>query len=70
MIKEFFANYFLHTSDVTFDIANNQLCVHERHGEPWRVTVVDTGDDSTPAAGWGGRLGRVAAYLDDTFCFT
>lgn len=66
MIKEYFANYFLHSSDVTFDVANNQLCVHRRHSEPWRVTVVDTGDDSNT----GGRLGRVAEYLDGTFCFT
>jgi glucose-1-phosphate cytidylyltransferase len=66
MIKEYFANYFLHTSDVTFDIANNELRVHQRHGEPWRVTVVDTGDDSNT----GGRLARVAEYLNDTFCFT
>lgn len=66
MIKEYFANYFLHTSDVTFDIANNQLSVHQRHGEPWRVTVVDTGEHTNT----GGRLGRVAPYLDSTFCFT
>lgn len=66
MIKEYFANYFLHTSNITFDVAQNQMCVHERHGEPWRVTVVDTGDDSNT----GGRLARVAPYLDGTFCFT
>src|SRR5271157_3618037 len=45
IIKEFFANYFMHTSDVTFDVAQNRMEVHQRHAEPWRVTVVDTGDD-------------------------
>lgn len=68
LIKEYFANYFLHTSDVTFDIARNTMEVHERHAEPWRVTLVDTGDSTMT----GGRLKRVAAYLagDDAFCFT
>ncbi len=68
MIKEFFANYFLHTSDVTFDIAKNQMHVHERHGEPWRVTLVDTGEETQT----GGRLKRVAEHLDgdEDFCFT
>jgi glucose-1-phosphate cytidylyltransferase len=68
LIKEYFANYFLHTSDVTFDIAKNTMEVHERHAEPWRVTLVDTGD----ATMTGGRLRRVAPYLDgeDAFCFT
>lgn len=68
MIKEFFANYFLHTSDVTFDIANNAMEVHERHAEPWRVTLVDTGEDTLT----GGRLKRVAPYIqkDRLFCFT
>lgn len=68
LIKEYFANYFLHTSDVTFDIANNRMEVHERHAEPWRVTLVDTGD----ATMTGGRLKRVAPYLagEETFCFT
>ena len=46
MIKEYFANYFLHMSDVTFDIADNQMEVHRRHAEPWRVTLVDTGEDT------------------------
>jgi len=67
LIKEYFANYFLHTSDVTFDLARNAMTVHERHAEPWKVTLVDTGD----ATMTGGRLRRVAPYLDDeTFCFT
>lgn len=67
MIKEFFANYFLHTSDVTFDIANNEMSVHQRHAEPWRVTLVDTGENTMT----GGRLKRVQSYLDEEdFCFT
>lgn len=67
VIKEYFANYFLHTSDVTFDIAANRMEVHQRHAEPWRVTLVDTGE----ATQTGGRLKRVAAYLGaGTFCFT
>lgn len=67
LIKEYFANYFLHTSDVTFDLANNQMQVHHRHAEPWRVTLVDTGEQTQT----GGRLKRAAEYLDgDTFCFT
>ncbi|APW48183.1 glucose-1-phosphate cytidylyltransferase [Rhodoferax antarcticus] len=68
VIKEYFANYFLHMSDVTFDLANNQMEVHEHHAEPWRVTLVDTGEDTQT----GGRLKRVARYLqgEDAFCFT
>jgi len=68
VIKEYFANYFLHMSDVTFDIANNTMEVHQRHAEPWRVTLVDTGDTTMT----GGRLKRVEAYIrdDDAFCFT
>jgi glucose-1-phosphate cytidylyltransferase len=67
MVKEYFANYFLHTSDVTFDLANNRMEVHHRHAEPWRVTLVDTGDQTQT----GGRLKRVESYLDgETFCFT
>jgi glucose-1-phosphate cytidylyltransferase len=68
MIKEYFANYFLHMSDVTFDIAANQMHVHERFAEPWKVTLVDTGDETQT----GGRLKRVAHYLerDEDFCFT
>ena len=68
MIKEYFANYFLHMSDVTFDMADNQMEVHERHAEPWRVTLVDTGIETQT----GGRLRRVADYLGDgePFCCT
>ncbi|MDB5858949.1 MAG: glucose-phosphate cytidylyltransferase [Ramlibacter sp.] len=67
VIKEYFANYFLHTSDVTFDLQNNRMEVHERHTEPWRVTLVDTGKDTQT----GGRLKRVRRYLgDEPFCFT
>ena len=67
VIKEYFANYFLHMSDVTFDLAENRMEVCHRHCEPWRVTLVDTGDQTQT----GGRLKRVRDYLDhDTFCFT
>lgn len=68
VIKEYFANYFLHMSDVTFDMQDNRMEVHERHAEPWRVTLVDTGDDTMT----GGRLRRVAGHLrdEDAFCFT
>jgi glucose-1-phosphate cytidylyltransferase len=67
LIKEFFANYFLHTSDVTIDLASNSLEVHHRSAEPWKVTLVDTGE----ATMTGGRLKRVARYLgDEDFCFT
>lgn len=68
LIKEYFANYFLHMSDVTFDMANNQMQVHQHKAEPWRVTLVDTGDDTLT----GGRLKRVANYVRDeeAFCFT
>jgi len=68
IIKEYFANYFLHMSDVTFDIAGNTMTVHDSVAEPWRVTLVDTGDDS----GTGGRLRKVAKYVqdDEAFCMT
>ena len=68
VIKEYFANYFLHMSDVTFDMASNQMEVHQKNAEPRRVTLVDTGDDTMT----GGRLRRVASYLrdEDAFCFT
>ena len=68
VIKEYFANYFLHTSDVTFDMAQNKMEVHHKRAEPWKVTLVDTGDDSMT----GGRLRRVASYVRDeeAFCFT
>jgi glucose-1-phosphate cytidylyltransferase len=67
MIKEFFSNYYLHSADVTFDIASNAMTVHESVAEPWKVTLVDTGD----ATMTGGRLRRAAKYLgDETFCMT
>lgn len=68
MVKEFFANYFLHTSDVTFDLRANTMDVHQRHTEPWRVTLVDTGEKTQT----GGRLARVRRYLseDESFFFT
>ena len=67
MIKEYFANYFLHMSDVTFDIKNNKMNVHKKFGESWNVTLVDTGIDTQT----GGRLKKIKEYLDDeTFCFT
>jgi len=67
VIKEYFANYFLHHSDVTFNLRDRKTTVHENHTEPWSVTLVDTGDHT----GTGGRLKRVAKYLDkEPFCFT
>jgi glucose-1-phosphate cytidylyltransferase len=68
VIKEYFANYFLHTSDITFDLRNNGLEVHQTTAEPWRITLVDTGMETQT----GGRLKRVAGYLDDDepFCCT
>ncbi len=67
LIKEYFANYFLHMSDITIDLSTNKLEVHHKHAEPWRITLVDTGEQTQT----GGRLKRVADYLDgDTFCFT
>lgn len=68
LIKEYFANYFLHTSDVTFHMdMDNQMEIHHRMSEPWKVTLVDTGERTQT----GGRLGRVRPYLSgDTFCFT
>ena len=68
LIKEYFANYFLHTSDVTFDMAQNKMEVHSKRAEPWKVTLVDTGDSSMT----GGRLLRVADYVrgDQAFCLT
>jgi glucose-1-phosphate cytidylyltransferase len=68
VIKEYFANYFLHMSDVTFDMASNQMEVHCKKAEPWRVTLVDTGDKTLT----GGRLKRVASYVnnEEAFCFT
>ena len=67
MVKEYFANYHLHTSDVTFDVAANSMEVHQSSAEPWRVTLVETGAETMT----GGRLRRVLDYLDDEdFCFT
>ena len=68
VIKEYFANYFLHMSDVTFDMSHNRMEVHQRYVEPWRVTLVDTGENTMT----GGRLKKVGEYLkdDDTFCMT
>ncbi len=68
VIKEYFANYFLHMSDVTFDMTNNKMKVHQQNSEPWTVTLVDTGEDTQT----GGRLKRVASYLknEKAFCFT
>jgi glucose-1-phosphate cytidylyltransferase len=67
VIKEYFANYFLHMSDVTFDMQTNSMEVHHRKAEPWKVTLVDTGEKTMT----GGRLKRIKSYLDeDDFCFT
>lgn len=68
MIKEYFANYFLHMSDVTFDMKNNKMEVHQGNAEPWRVTLLDTGEDTLT----GGRLKRTKDYLknEEAFCFT
>ena len=68
IIKEYFANYFLHMSDVTFDMSHNSMEVHQKNAEPWKVTLVDTGDNTLT----GGRLKRVADYVkgEEAFCFT
>lgn len=68
VIKEFFANYFLHTSDVTFDIRNNAMEVHEQYAEPWKVTLIDTGENTMT----GGRLKRIKRFVqnEEAFCFT
>ncbi|MGM1057005.1 MAG: glucose-1-phosphate cytidylyltransferase [Bacteroidota bacterium] len=68
VIKEYFANYFLHESDITFNMKDNKMIVHEKRAEPWTVTLVDTGDESMT----GGRLKRVSEYIKDeeSFCFT
>ena len=66
LIKEYFANYFLHTSDVTFHMDCNKMEIHKQKAEPWRVTLVDTGETTLT----GGRLAKVSDYIDDTFCFT
>lgn len=67
VIKEYFANYFLHMSDVTFDMKDNEMIVHRKHAEPWRVTIIDTGSETMT----GGRIRRVRDYVgDETFCCT
>lgn len=68
IIKEYFANYFLHMSDVTFDMAHNTMKIHQQYAEPWKVTLVDTGEETLT----GGRLKRVEKYLknEEAFCFT
>jgi len=67
LIKEYFSNYFLHMSDVTFCMRENRMEIHEKYAEPWRITLVDTGESSMT----GGRLRRVASYVkDEAFCFT
>ena len=68
LIKEYFANYFLHMSDVTFDMIRNSMEIHEKKAEPWKVTLIDTGEITQT----GGRLKRIESYLSDeeTFCFT
>ena len=68
IIKEYFANYFLHQSDITFDMANNEMHVHQKRAEPWKVTLIDTGEHSMT----GGRLRRVLPYIEneEAFCFT
>ena len=68
VIKEYFANYFLHMSDVTFDMVSNEMVVHQRKAEPWKVTLVDTGENSLT----GGRLKRIKTFIENenAFCFT
>lgn len=65
-IKEYFANYYLHESDLTIDIQKNSLEIHETKADPWKITLIDTGDNSMT----GGRIKRISRYLDDTFCLT
>jgi len=66
MIKEYFANYFLHMSDVTIDVKNNKMEVHRKFSEPWKITLVDTGEKTMT----GGRVKRISKYIDGTFCLT
>ena len=66
VIKEYFANYFLHMSDVTIDMSHNSIEVHQKKAEPWKITLIDTGDNTQT----GGRLKRVSEYLDSDFCMT
>jgi glucose-1-phosphate cytidylyltransferase len=66
LIKEYFANYFLHMSDVTIDLTKNSVSVHHQYSEPWKITLVDTGENTQT----GGRLRRISNYLDGDFCMT
>lgn len=66
MIKEYFANYFLHMSDVTIDMSHNSVQVHQKKAEPWKITLIDTGENTQT----GGRLKRISPYLNDDFCMT
>ena len=66
LIKEYFANYFMHNSDVTIDIQKNSVDIHQVNAEPWHVTLVDTGEKTMT----GGRIKRIKKYIDDTFCLT
>ena len=66
VIKEYFANYFLHMSDVTFDIQNNKMEINKVDAEPWKITLVDTGENTMT----GGRIKRIENYINDTFCLT
>jgi glucose-1-phosphate cytidylyltransferase len=68
VIKEYFANYFLHQSDITFDMSNNEMKIHQERAEPWKVTLIDTGDNTMT----GGRIKRIKEYLEDKedFCLT
>ena len=66
IIKEYFANYFLHTSDVTFHMDLNHMEIHKRNTEPWKITLIDTGESTQT----GGRLAKIREYLNETFCFT
>ncbi len=66
MIKEYFANYFLHMSDVTIDLTNNNMQIHNQSAEPWKITLVDTGEKTQT----GGRIRRVSEFLNETFCLT
>jgi glucose-1-phosphate cytidylyltransferase len=66
LVKEYFSNYFLHTSDVTIDIKNNKTEIHQIGAEPWKITLIDTGENTMT----GGRIKRVKKYVNDTFCLT
>ena len=66
LIKEYFSNYFLHMSDVTFDLRNNEMEIHQKKSEPWRVTLIDTGESTQT----GGRIKRIKQHLEGTFCLT